>query len=75
MQLLKSKLVCYTVTASYFALSQPVLGASQDNPVATTQSPEQKQTQAASTTAKDPKPDSEEQRSTTARSSRRCVQA
>ncbi len=56
MHLLRSKLVCYTLTASLIGLSQPVLGASQDNPVATTQSLEQKQTQAASTTAKDPKP-------------------
>ena len=56
MQLHRSKLVCFTLTVSLIGLSHPVLGASQDNPVATTQSPEQKQPQAASTTANDPKP-------------------
>ena len=56
MQLLRSKLVCYTLTARLFGLCQRVLGASLYTPLEKTKRLQQKQTQAASTTAKDPKP-------------------
>ena len=56
MQLLKSKLIWNTVAASLLSISQPLLGASQDNPATTPTEVTQKPTPQTKAKSEESKP-------------------